>query len=89
MNILEAAVERALRNIREEQLSQPNQHDWLERELSLVETRLRHLVDAVARGDGSDAVFAGLRGMLGSESQIGAESIEEMRRLPRACSVNG
>ena len=59
--VLEAAVERALMKIREEQLSQPSRHDLLERELALVETRLRHLVEAVARGEGSDALFAGLR----------------------------
>lgn len=59
--ILIAAVEHALVQIRANQAHFPNHRIALERELSLIETRLHHLVEAVARGQATDALFANLR----------------------------
>jgi hypothetical protein len=58
--ILEEAVQRALEKIRTEETQFPDQELALNRELSLIETRLRHLVEAIARGQGSDSVYASL-----------------------------
>jgi DNA invertase Pin-like site-specific DNA recombinase len=58
--LLEEAVRRALVKIRGEETKFPNQRIALERELSLIETRLRHLVEAVAQGQGTDSLFATL-----------------------------
>ncbi|HEX3203773.1 MAG TPA: hypothetical protein VHQ67_03405 [Nitrospiraceae bacterium] len=59
--ILEEGVQRALKKIRTDETQFSDRELALNRELSLVETRLRHLVEAIARGQGSDSLFASLR----------------------------
>jgi hypothetical protein len=58
--ILEEAVRRALERIRTEETKFPEQRLKLQRELSLIETRLHHLVEAVANGQGTHSVFTSL-----------------------------
>jgi len=48
--ILEEAVRRALEKIRTEETQFPDRALALNRELSLIQTRLRHLVEAIAHG---------------------------------------
>ncbi|MFQ5946774.1 MAG: recombinase family protein [Anaerolineae bacterium] len=55
--ILEAAVERALERLRSGQEQTLDYRMALERELSLIEARIGHLVDAVKRGKATDSLL--------------------------------
>ncbi len=59
--VLEVAVEQALRKLREGRTALPDRRTTTLRELSLIESRLTHLVEAIATGDTSKAVFATLK----------------------------
>ncbi len=59
--VLEAAVAAAHERIRSEQDKSPNQCVGLERELSLIQTRLHYLVELVANGKALDSVVDSLR----------------------------
>ncbi len=59
--VLEAAVERALQELRKGHAALPDRRTAILRELSLIESRLTHLVEAIATGDKSEALFATLR----------------------------
>ena len=50
----------ALQRIRNEQETFPDQRLALERELSLIQTRLHHLVETIANGKSTDSVIASL-----------------------------
>ncbi len=58
--VLQASVTAALQRIRNEQESFPDQRVALERELSLIQTRLHHLVETIASGKSTDSVIASL-----------------------------
>ncbi|NOT23046.1 MAG: hypothetical protein HOP22_10025 [Nitrospiraceae bacterium] len=58
--VLESSVVVALERIRNEQEKFPDQRVALERELSLIQTRLHHLVEAITNGKSTEAVFASL-----------------------------
>jgi hypothetical protein len=58
--VLEASVTAALQRIRNEQEKFPDQRIALERELSLIQTRLHHLVETIANGKSTDSVIASL-----------------------------
>ncbi len=58
--VLEASVVAALERIRNEQEKFPDQRVALERELSLIQTRLHHLVETIANGKSTDSVIASL-----------------------------
>ena len=58
--VLEASVIAALQRIRNEQEKFPDQRVALERELSLIQTRLHHLVETIANGKSTDSVIASL-----------------------------
>jgi hypothetical protein len=58
--VLEASVVAALERIRNEQEKFPDQRVVLERELSLIQTRLHHLVETIANGKSTDSVIASL-----------------------------
>ncbi len=55
--MLEEAVKRALKMIRAGQAKFPDERRAIERQLSLVEARLRHLVEAVATGRATNLIF--------------------------------
>ena len=55
--VLEASVAAAIERIRNEQAKFPDQRVALERELSLIQTRLHHLVNLIANGKGTDSVI--------------------------------
>lgn len=59
--VLEASVAEALERIRKEQKKLPDERVTIERELSLIETRLHHLVEHIANGKATDAIDASLR----------------------------
>jgi site-specific DNA recombinase len=54
--VLEASVAAALERIRSEHQQFPDKRLSLERELSLIQTRLHHLVELIANGKGTDSV---------------------------------
>lgn len=58
--VLEASVVRALEQIRNDQEKFPDQRISIERELSLIQTRLHHLVEIIANGKSTDSVIASL-----------------------------
>ncbi len=58
--VLEASVAAALERIRSEQAKFPDQRVALEREQSLIQTRLHHLVETIANGKSTDAVIESL-----------------------------
>lgn len=58
--VLEASVAAALERIRNEQEKFPDQRVALERELSLIQTRLHHLVEMIANGRGTNSVIDSL-----------------------------
>lgn len=58
--VLEASVTAALERIRNEQNRLPDQHLALDRELSLIQTRLHNLVELIANGNGTDSVIDSL-----------------------------
>lgn len=58
--MLEAAVAKALARIRTDQQYSPDRRTIHSRELSLIETRLHHLVELIATGRGTEAVIAAL-----------------------------
>ena len=55
--LLEEAVARALVEIRAGQTMFPDQRLAAERTLSVIEARLRHLVEAIATGKATDAIY--------------------------------
>ncbi len=59
--VLEVSVAQALTRFRADQQQAPDRHTALQRELSLIQTRIHHLVEAVASGRGTDDVFQALR----------------------------
>jgi hypothetical protein len=58
---LKEAVERAWAEIRAGQTTFPDQRLAAERTLSSIETRLRHLVEAIATGKATDAIYSELK----------------------------
>ena len=58
--VLEASVTAALERIKNEREKFPDQRLALERDLLLIETRLHHLVEAIACGRSTDKVFDSL-----------------------------
>ena len=58
--VLEASVTTALERIRKERETLPDERARLKRELSLIQTRLYHLVELIANGSGSESVVDSL-----------------------------
>lgn len=59
--IVETAVEKALERLRGGQERHLDRRTAIERELSLIEGRERHLAEAIARGDAVDPLVAALK----------------------------
>ena len=55
--VLEASVAQALAQLRAEQTKWPDRRLAIERELALVQTRIHHLVEAIANKGGSEEIF--------------------------------
>ncbi len=81
--VLEASVAAALERIRNEQKKFPDQRGALERELSLIQTRLHHLVELVANGKGTDSVVASLH----EEETRKKVLVDELSRLDNLAQV--
>ena len=58
--VLERSVAAAIERIRSEQEKFPDQRTALERELSLIQTRLHHLVEIIANGKSTESVIESL-----------------------------
>ncbi len=59
--ILEAAIEEALQRLRSGRERHLDRRTAIERELSLIEAREKHLVEGIARGEPMDALLLALR----------------------------
>jgi hypothetical protein len=59
--MLTEAVERALATIRANQTTVPDQRRAIERHLTEIEARLRHLVESIATGKATEAVYSELQ----------------------------
>jgi hypothetical protein len=81
--VLEASVAAALERIRSEQEEFPDQPVALERELSLIQTRLHHLVELIANGRGTDSVIDSLQ----QEAARKKFLLRELDRLNTVASV--
>jgi site-specific DNA recombinase len=75
--VLEASVIAAVERIRNEREKFPDQRLALERELSLIETRLHHLVEAIASGRSTDKVFDSLNEVEARKKVV----VQELSRL--------
>jgi site-specific DNA recombinase len=81
--VLEASVAQAIELIRAEQEKFPDQRLALERELSLIETRLHHLVEHIASGNGSEFVTASLH-----KEEVRKKAVaQELARLDELAQV--
>lgn len=81
------AVRRALADIRAGQTAFPDQRLALERQLSLVEARLRHLVEAVATGRATEAVYSELQKEEAAKLTLTAQ-LGDLARLTSLASVD-
>jgi hypothetical protein len=71
--ILTQAVEKALERLRNGQDRLLNERTTIERELSLLETQIRHLLDAAARGEATDSLLARLKAEDARKKALAAE----------------
>ena len=81
------AIQRALAEIRAGQTTFPDQRLAVERQLSLVEARLRHLVDAVATGKSTDAIFDELQKEEAAKKALIVQ-LGDLDRLTRVASLD-
>ncbi len=58
--VLSASITRALEKLRAQQVHSPDRRSAVTRELSLLETRLQHLVELIASGHGTPTVVQSL-----------------------------
>jgi len=81
--VLESSVAAALERIRSEQARFPDQRMPLERELSLIQTRLHHLVETIANGKSTDAIIESLH----KEEARKKALLQELERLDNLARV--
>jgi hypothetical protein len=85
--LLEAAVERALQELRSGQFARLDRRTAIERELGLIETHERHLVDAIARGEMLDPLLAKLKAEETRKKQL-TEELEELQNDRQVASLD-
>jgi DNA invertase Pin-like site-specific DNA recombinase len=81
------AVRRALAEIRAGQTQFPDQRLALERQLSLVEARLRHLVEAIATGKATDAIYSELHKEEAEKKTLTGQ-LDNLEKLVRIISLD-
>jgi site-specific DNA recombinase len=86
-SMIAEAVKRALAEIRAGQTKFPDQRLAIERQLSLVEARIRHLVEAIATGRASEAVFDELQKQETAKKVL-AGQLADVDRLARIVSLD-
>ena len=85
--LLEASVVAALERIRNEQEKYPDQRVALERELSLIQTRLHHLVETIANGKSTDSVIASLH-QEEARKKVVAQELSRLDSLAQVVSLD-
>jgi site-specific DNA recombinase len=85
--VLEASVEAALERIRSEQEKFPDQRVAVDRELSLIQARLHHLVELIANGRGTDSVINSLHQEEARKKALLAE-LERLDNLAHVVSLD-
>lgn len=85
--VLESSVAAALERIRSEQEKLPDQRTAMERELSLIQTRLHHLVELVANGKGTDSVIDSLHQEEARKKALLAE-LDRLNNLAEVVSLD-
>ena len=86
--LLAEAVQRALMEIRSGQAKFPDEQLAAERQLSLIEARLRHLVEAIATGKATEAVYGELQKEEAAKKILGAQ-LAGIDQLTRIVSFDG
>ncbi len=84
--LLEAAVLLAGQTLRANPI--PDERMGLEQQLALIETRLKHLVDAIATGKATEAVFTELQHTEATKTKLIAR-IRKMEQLSSLASMEG
>lgn len=85
--VLEASVVAALERIRNEQEKYPDQRVALERELSLIQTRLHHLVETIANGKSTDSVIDSLH-QEEARKKVVAQELSRLDSLAQVVSLD-
>jgi DNA invertase Pin-like site-specific DNA recombinase len=86
--VIAAAVARALDQIKVRQTEFPERRVVFERQLSLVDARLRHLVEAVATGKSSEAIFSALHNAEAEKKAI-STALAELDGMAQVVSLQG
>ena len=81
--LMEVAVARALAEIRAGQTTFRDQRQAAERTLSLIESRLRHLVEAIATGKATDTIYSELQ----KEEAAKKACLAQLARLDQLTSL--
>ena len=85
--VLEASVVAALERIRNEQEKYPDQRVALEQELSLIQTRLHHLVETIANGKSTDSVIDSLH-QEEARKKVVAQELSRLDSLAQVVSLD-
>ncbi len=85
--VLAEAVKRALATIRAGQATFPDERLAIERQLSLIDARERALVEAVASGRATDAIYTELQQEDGAKKRLTAQ-LARMDQLARVTSLD-
>jgi hypothetical protein len=85
--VLEASVVAALERIRNEQEKFPEQCVALERELSLIQTRLHRLVETIANGKSTESVIASLH-QEEARKKVVAQELSRLDNLSQVVSLD-
>jgi hypothetical protein len=87
VRVVEASVSAALERLRQNQTNFPDQRTSLERELSLIHTRLHHLVELVAGGKGTPFVVEALHREKGRKQTV-LQELERLKALAETVSLD-
>lgn len=85
--VLSASITRALEKLRAQQAHSPDRRSAVTRELSLLETRLQHLVELIANGHGTPTVVQSLHKEEARKESLVAE-LAQLQALTTTLSLN-
>lgn len=85
--VISASIRRALEKLRAQQAHSPDRRSIVIRELSLLETRLQHLVELIASGHGTPTVVQSLHREEARKENLVAE-LEQLQALTTTLSLD-
>ena len=86
-HMIQDAVAQALETLRARRTLLPDQRRTVERDLAVIDRRIRHLVEAVATGKTSEAVFAELQKEEAHRKTLAAQ-LDQADQLARVSSLD-